>query len=130
MNIPGPGLTEGQVNRAISRHCAERYQVVQDELHCKSCDSRIEATRGTASVCFGTHGDGPCGGGGDVEGFILPFCPQCEGKPTETSTCIHTHPMRQSDEFGDTSRFPDSDGKGGFTRETMAFSLSREYDGP
>lgn len=88
MNAPPRGLCRTEFNGFIGRHCWERYTKSTGGRVCKKCGSRILQVAGFASVHaveFGDH----CAGDGDVKRFPLPYCPNCEGKPTETSTCIH-----------------------------------------
>jgi hypothetical protein len=100
LEIPRDGLTFVGLEEAIRAEAWRRYRRKGTNIVCRACGTGVDVVRGTASVCFERHGrqtDGaryerPCGGGGDVEEFYLPFCPRCEGKPKQTSTCVHTLP--------------------------------------
>jgi hypothetical protein len=87
MNAPSR-LTPLQLDKALSEHI-ERYYVIHDyEYRCRKCGSRIDYITGRISVHDGLFPD--CARpSGRVLDVPLPFCPQCEGPPSEVSGCVH-----------------------------------------
>ncbi len=68
----------------VNGHCIENAGIYV----CRECGRRILWT--TCEVSIHTRSTlSRCSGAGKVRRVPLPFCPECEGPPKNTSTCIH-----------------------------------------
>jgi hypothetical protein len=92
MEAPRKGLSLADLNAAIKAHYQQFYTDTQKGQTCKACGSLILMATCTVAV----HRALPGGACDKEEGFVnetqefpLPYCPQCEGVPTTTHTCIH-----------------------------------------
>lgn len=91
MNAPPARLSPVDFEAVIQKHISDNYQKGDGGgYNCHHCGSKIQQITGSASIHEAVFGD-PCAGFGEVYRFPLPFCPKCEGKPTQTGTCIHVH---------------------------------------
>lgn len=80
-------LTPLELDKAIAEHVDANYVVEDDQYHCRKCDARIEYARGEIAV-HDRRFPG-CAGPGRVLDVPLPYCPKCEGPPTELRGCVH-----------------------------------------
>lgn len=55
------------------------YEQREGKWFCKTCQGVIAAVNRHVSVW---DGPGPCAGSGEVDTFQLPYCPNCEERPT------------------------------------------------
>lgn len=86
MNAPAR-LDSEAFDRAIADHVATRYRLKDGQYRCRKCNSVIQQTTGYISVHSKLFSN--CAGGGSVKHVPLPYCPQCEGAPTEIHGCVH-----------------------------------------
>jgi len=87
MEIPSGRMSPEQFEQAITTHETEHYKKVGDDWKCKKCDAGILQTTGHVSIHSKMFSG--CTGGGEVQPVPLPYCPNCEGVPKNTSTCVH-----------------------------------------
>jgi hypothetical protein len=88
MNTPEEGLTVEGFNAAIETYLVAQCEKTDEGYRCKKCGSKIMQTTCYASI-HSTEFSEVHTGSGEVKRLPLPYCPTCEGKPTETTTCIH-----------------------------------------
>ena len=92
MNAPSR-LNRESFNKAIADHIANRYIEMasdgtgQRRYVCKHCGREVKQ----ATVWISVHSllFQECAGSGEVRRIPLPYCPNCEGEPTETRGCVH-----------------------------------------
>lgn len=98
MNLPEKGLTLEEFKVAFFAQIKERYRLSENpEIRgflCKKCGAQVQKVMGYVSL-HALEFQSQCSGGGQVTHATLPYCPNCEGPPTETSTCIHV-PLEQA----------------------------------
>ncbi len=89
MNAPPARLSPEAFAEHFNKHAQEHYEA-DDNGHykCKKCGARILQT--TCYVSIHTTLFSGCAGSGRCKQVPLPYCPTCEGVPTQTSTCVHT----------------------------------------
>jgi len=88
MNAPTGGMSLEDFQKAMESHVSLNYHETQDGYVCNKCGTKIQQTTCFASIHTAEFGD--ChAGSGEVRRFPLPFCPECEGVPSKTDTCIH-----------------------------------------
>jgi hypothetical protein len=82
------GKTVRVIQQEIHKRVLEQYKADETGgMVCKKCGSEIQQVIGHISIhldCF----DG-CVGDGKVRTLPLPYCPECEGIPENTYTCVH-----------------------------------------
>jgi hypothetical protein len=89
MEPPVPGRSRNYLNTALAEHSKKMYEDnTNDGLHCKACDAKVLFAPCDVSI-HETPPGGRCEGFGEVKQYLLPYCPNCEGAPTSTNTCIH-----------------------------------------
>jgi hypothetical protein len=89
MEAPRIGLDMKGLNAAVKAHFRQMYEDnTNDGWHCKGCGGKILFAPCNVSI-HETPPGGECVGFDEVKQFPLPYCPQCEGEPTSTSTCMH-----------------------------------------
>lgn len=88
MEAPQNGMSSEDFNGTIKAHIAANYEKTQNGYKCKKCGSDVIQATGYASIHSTEFGD-TCAGSGKVEQFPLPYCPNCEGEPTNLQTCVH-----------------------------------------
>lgn len=89
MKAPPPGLNPKAFFAHINDHVDRKYQPNDQHGYvCRKCKSVIKQT--TCFVSVHAAGDTHAGWG-EVKTARLPYCPTCEGEPTEkdVSTCVH-----------------------------------------
>lgn len=80
-------LTLSEFDKALTRHIETHYVIRDHEYHCRECGSQIEYATGDIAVHDRRFPD--CAGPGRVLNVPLPYCPKCEGSPTEVRGCVH-----------------------------------------
>ena len=88
MEAPQKGLTPEQLANAFENHIKNNYIRVDKKTYfCKDCNSQIQ--QATCHISIHDKEFPGCVGTGKVETVPLPYCPECEGEPKNTSTCVH-----------------------------------------
>jgi hypothetical protein len=93
MEAPRAGLSLAGLNAAVKVHYQQMYRDTNHGQVCKGCGTKVMFTPGTVVV----HNTAPGVECPDEESYAseeplslpLPYCPQCEGVPMRTSTCVH-----------------------------------------
>ncbi len=88
MEAPAGKRSREELRAAFERHVAEHYAPKGSGFVCKKDGAEIRQTTLYVSVHAKAFGD-MCAGSGEVERLPLPYCPTCEGVPSNTSTCVH-----------------------------------------
>jgi hypothetical protein len=90
MEAPRKGLSLRDLNEAIKTHYQQMYEdTTNTGWHCLACASEIQ-TVACAVAIHRTPPGGACEESGEADEILsLPYCPQCEGRPASTSTCVH-----------------------------------------
>lgn len=90
MEPPEPKLNKEKFLAVIEAWTNQHYIGTGEEGYvCRECGSRI--MRATCYVSIHTNlFPNTCAGSGKVWRAAIPFCPQCEGAPKNSSTCMHT----------------------------------------
>lgn len=88
MEAPAAGLSGQSFDNVIAFHVEKFYEKIEGGYKCRKCDVEIQQTTCTISIHTKLF-DSQCAGAGEVRRVPLPYCPKCEGKPKNTSTCIH-----------------------------------------
>lgn len=87
MNIVS-GSSIREIQRKIHKEAFERYKPDDTGgMICKKCNKEIQQETGYISIHLDCFDD--CVGDGEVKNIAIPYCPECEGKPIRTSTCVH-----------------------------------------
>lgn len=82
-------MNQGDFEKAVAEHVAQCYdKKVTGEYVCKKCGSEIRQTTCYVSI-HSSKFDDVCVGIGKVDQKPLPYCPICEGRPNNISTCVH-----------------------------------------
>ncbi len=86
MNAPSR-LSPLQLDETITQHIGTNYVIQDGEYHCRNCGMLINYAVGNISV----HDEQSqvCAGAGRVLNVPLPYCPRCEGLPSEVRGCVH-----------------------------------------
>lgn len=91
MEAPLGGGTAQSIHKQAMNHVDQFYKwdkkAGERMMLCKKCNSEIQQTTLFVSV-HDKRFEGCCGDG-RVEQYPLPYCPECEGEPKNTSTCVH-----------------------------------------
>jgi len=87
MEIPLGRMSPEQFEQTIADHRDLHYEQVGKNWKCKKCDVDILQTTGYVSIHSKMFS--ACTGGGEVQPISLPYCPNCEGVPKNTSSCVH-----------------------------------------
>ncbi len=88
MEPPKPKLDKAGFLAVVESWTNQHYIGTEEEGYvCRECGHRV--MRATCYVSIHTSLFAICAGSGKVWRAALPFCPQCEGAPKNTSTCIH-----------------------------------------
>jgi hypothetical protein len=82
------------MKRVIHEPTAEQrtrwtHQPKDDSWTCNACKSDIQAVTQYRSVWL-SDGPGPCAGTGEVEHHIIPYCPNCDPKPSDRGVTRRT----------------------------------------
>lgn len=82
------GLSLESLVEVFLKHIRDNYTKIDNKTYlCKTCNSKIQQVICYVSVHSKKFSD--CVGMGKVNQMPLPYCPKCEGKPKNTSTCMH-----------------------------------------
>ena len=90
MDAPPGRMSPDDFQRVLDEHVVAHFEKGDGGYKCKRCGAVIKRVTGYASVHSAEFGD-TCAGGGNVRQFPLPYCPNCEGEPKQTATCVHVH---------------------------------------
>lgn len=90
MEAPPGGMLVKEFNECRKREIESRYEKRENGWFCKKCGAKVQKV-----TCYVSEHEiasgGQHAGTGSVQKIPLPYCPQCEGKPQNTSTCVHTN---------------------------------------
>lgn len=95
MEAPSGELDLVVFQQTMSEGIAARYEKkvgAGENFFCKQCGAMVMQATCAVSLHAREFGD-LCAGSGKVVRVALPYCPQCEGEPTRTTTCVHV-PMK------------------------------------
>jgi hypothetical protein len=88
MNAPQKSLSAEKFCRVFLDYIGKKCQKTDDGYACATCGTRILFATAVVSLHV-IEFEPECSGFGEVKHVPLPYCPQCEGKPREISTCVH-----------------------------------------
>jgi len=91
MEAPSPRQSREQIVKDFETHIEQNYVPEEKDgkkyYSCRKCGTKIEQVNCAISIHSKLFT--ACTGEGKVENVPLPYCPECEGIPKKTSTCIH-----------------------------------------
>jgi len=90
MEAPPGKMTQKEFNRFMRQEIESRYEKRENGWFCKKCGAKVQQTACYVSVHEEVFGD-TCAGSGKVQKLPLPYCPECEGEPQNTTTCVHVN---------------------------------------